>query len=87
MTKIALVLLLGASHAHAAFDGTFKGPVVAEIYYEVRGACRMGETQDGKVLSEKEHNKQCYILDALGEQLKRNGYCWDNPEQEWIVCD
>ena len=87
LTKIALVFLLVASHARAAFDGTFDGPTVAKIYYDVRWNCHLGATADGKIFSAGERDRQCRILDAVGKQLEAHGYCWDNSKQEWIVCD
>ena len=86
ITKIALAFLLAASHAHAAFDGKFDGPKVAKIYYDVRWNCHLGATADGKILSQSERDRQCQILDALGEQLEAHGYCWNNSEQEWVLC-
>ena len=87
ITKIALAfLLLAASPTHAAFDGKFDGAMVAKIYYDVRWTCHLGATADGKVLSPSERDRQCRILDALGEQLESHGYCWNNSEQEWVLC-
>jgi hypothetical protein len=64
----------------------YDGAAVATIYYEVRSNCRMGETADGRQLTSEEADKECLILDALGEQLQSHGYCWDQGEQEWFFC-
>ena len=82
----AMAVAAPASPVHAAFDGKFDGTMVAKIYYDVRWNCHLGATADGKVLSASERDRQCRILDALGEQLKAHGYCWNNSKQEWIVC-
>jgi hypothetical protein len=82
---IAALILLAAS-ATADVDEPFDGPAVAEIYGDVSGACRQGETVKGEQLTPEESGKQCLILDALGEQLRRHGYCWFNGEQEWVLC-
>jgi hypothetical protein len=78
--------ILLASAAASVADEPFDGPAVAEIYYDVRGACRQGETVKGEQLTQEESAKQCLILDALGEQLRDHGYCWYNSEQEWVLC-
>jgi hypothetical protein len=84
---VALLFSALAFPAVGAFDGAFDGAAVSEIYYEIRLACRQGETVKGEALTPKESDKQCRILDALGEQLKAHGYCWNKSEQEWAVCD
>jgi len=91
MIRIYCILLLvfAPTLGHAADDSSrkFDGVAVAEIYYEIRSSCRSGETVDGRILTDEESNKQCLILDALGEQLIKHGYCWDQGEQEWAFCE
>jgi hypothetical protein len=41
---------------------------------------------DGQPISAKESAVQCDILAKLGKELKANGYCWYEPEQEWRPC-
>ena len=64
----------------------FDGGAVAKVYYEIRAECRMGEAVDGHALTEEQSERQCLLLDALGEQLMDHGYCWDDAEQVWVLC-
>src|SRR5262245_1732536 len=76
-TYLALMLTMPPALAAAAEGEKYDGAKVAAIYYEVRSACRTRETVDGRQLTDPEADKQCLILDALGEQLQSHGYCWD----------
>lgn len=85
-TVFTLTPAILSASAGAAEHDKYDGATVAAIYYEVRSDCRMRETVDGRQLTDEEAYKQCLILDALGEQLKAHGYCWDQGEQEWTFC-
>ncbi|MEP6566181.1 MAG: hypothetical protein ABJB10_13670 [Mesorhizobium sp.] len=78
---IAISLVLTLSTPAWCFDGK----KVSEVYDDVRAACRQAE-MDGKEISAKDSDRYCIILDALGSQLKANGYCWNASEVEWERC-
>lgn len=63
----------------------FDGEAVSTAYYSARAACRVSEWHE-KQLTQQESAEFCLILDALGAQLKANGYCWDNAELIWATC-
>lgn len=73
-------LLLIAVPAHA-----FDGQKVAEEYYEVSAACRLGDWYDEKI-SAAESDKQCERREVLASELQSHGFCWDKSEQVWAVC-
>lgn len=79
-TLIALIFGLAVTSA-AAFDGQ----KAASVYNDFRAACRQGELGE-KTLSLEEIEQYCVAIDALGFQLKSNGFCWDQSEQEWRAC-
>ena len=63
----------------------FDAPAVMKIYEDVGYSCN-GLTRDGRDISPSEAHEQCLVKIALGEQLKRYGYCWDFFELEWQKC-
>lgn len=68
-----------------AQDAAFNGDKAANAYYEARPACRLSEFF-GKPISEYERDMYCVFLDALGFQLKANGWCWDKGDLVWEKC-
>ena len=63
----------------------FDALMVMKIYDDVGYSCS-GLTRDGRHISRAEAHEQCLIGIALGEQLKRYGYCWDFFQSEWQTC-
>ena len=63
----------------------FDALTAMKIYEDVGYACS-GLTRDDRYLSPAEAHEQCLIGIALGEQLKRYGYCWDFSQLEWLAC-
>ncbi len=81
LSFIAAALALGTGAAWADFDGQ----KVAAVYDDVRPACRQAEL-DGIGISPSENDRYCVILEALGDQLIANGWCWHKVEVEWHPC-
>jgi hypothetical protein len=63
----------------------FDALTVMKIYEDAGYACS-GRTRDDRGLSPAEAHEQCLVRIALGEQLKRYGYCWVFSELEWQTC-
>lgn len=82
--RILLAVFFGLTVSTGAL--AFDGPKAADAYNDVRGECRIGETIDGRRLNSEQQAQQCVILDALGFQLKANGWCWDKGEVVWRRC-
>lgn len=64
----------------------FSGEEAAAVYNDFRPACRQSEL-DGKEISSSESQKYCVALEAIGEQLKANGWCFDPSGVEWNKCE
>lgn len=78
--------LLIASLAVWSMNGfAFDGAKTIESYNEARPGCRQAE-MNGQPISAEESDKQCKILAKLGSELKANGYCFNQSEQEWAIC-
>lgn len=67
------VLAFSAQDAVAAYD-------------EFRAPCRQAELH-GEEISAEESQKYCVALNAIGEQLQANGWCWNAKEVEWNKCE
>ncbi len=78
---LAVCLCLGATSA-LAYDAR----TAAQEWNDARGNCRMGETSDGQPLTKDEVAATCERRDVLTVELKANGMCFDQSEQEWAVC-
>lgn len=86
-TKTRLVVLFVAATLGApawADDARFDGDKAAAAYYEFRGACRIRELDD-QPITPAQAAHHCAALDALGFQLKANGWCWNQDEAEWMA--
>lgn len=66
-----------------AFDATAK----IETYYDLRHECRVGEDAKGAALSSEQSAASCRELAVVGKELTKAGYCFDNSEQEWALCE
>lgn len=55
-------------------------------YSDLHSDCRLGETVDGRELSDDETEAACKERDALGKQLTEKGYCWSYDEYTWEKC-
>lgn len=83
---LAVVASLLVAVAALAFDGSFNGDAAASAYNDFRSGCRVGEMW-GKEISTDESDKACIALAAIAEQLKSHGYCWNDSEVEWAICE
>jgi hypothetical protein len=84
MFRAALLALLIAlpSAAFATFDATS----VIQMYDATRPECRQAESLGGTELTKDQSEAACERLEKIGAELKNNGYCFDQSEQEWAVC-
>ncbi|BCG96913.1 hypothetical protein [Mesorhizobium sp. 131-2-1] len=81
MRTLLVASLAVWSFSAFAFDAT----KTIDSYNEARPGCRQAE-MNGQPISTQEADRQCKILARLGEELKANGYYWNDSEQEWAAC-
>lgn len=82
MRWLFIVLMLFGASVALAFDGD----AASQSYYAARAECRVGETEAGESLSHEQIASRCNEVERLAKSLEENGYCWDEKEQEWVVC-
>jgi len=83
-SALCLALALWSAPALALTDADAERQV--HLYIHAQQECRIGETFTGIALTSEQSDKACAVRDALIEQLKSGGFCFDDSEQEWSKC-
>lgn len=60
--------------------------VLIELWFDNLFLCRMGEDDDGIILTEEKRDEACDRRDAVGTVLFNKNYCFDRFEYAWNKC-
>lgn len=83
MIRILAVLALFMPSAAWA---DFNSENVIQSYNATRIECRQAESLGGTKLTKEQSDAACDRLEAIGAELKTNGFCFDQSEQVWGAC-